>query len=162
MQGADTASAPAISVPTAKIPGASLTPRIAEDDSLERLMETFRVDCLYGAGYGGNWTNGLPSPHTAAWQGGQVIFDTIDLVAGTAMLKTTSGLTRTDSGELEVSVQGTQTGLHFSVFAPGGELIMATVYGRLDAKKLNAAVISFHGPHLNNESAQFYGACAPN
>ena len=122
-------------------------------------MEAFRVDCLYGPGYGGNWSNGVASPHTAAWQGGQITFDTIDLAKGTALLKTTSGLTRTENGELEVSVQATQTGLHFTVFAPGGELIVATVYGTLDAQRRNATVASFHGPHLGNESAQFYGAC---
>ena len=144
---------------TAEIPGATLGEKYDSNLALNRLVEAFRVDCLYGPGYGGNWSNGAASPHTAAWQGGLITFDTIDLVNGTALLKTSSGLTRTENGELEVRVQATQTGLHFTVFAPGGELIVASVYGMFDAQRKNAAVASFHGPHLGNESAQFYGAC---
>jgi hypothetical protein len=153
------AAVPPTPIRTAKIPGGS--PGEDQDTNLplKRLVEAFRIDCLYGPGYGGNWSNGMPSPHTAAWQGGQITFDTIDVASGTALLKTSSGLTRTENGELEVSVQVTQTGLHFTVFAPGGELIVATVYGILDAQRKNAAVASFHGPHIGNESAQFYGAC---
>jgi hypothetical protein len=32
----------------------------------------------------------------------------------------------------------------------------------IDSQRKNAAVASFHGPHIGNESAQFYGACTPN
>lgn len=155
------AAAPAMSasIRTAEIPGASLESQSDGDPPLKRLLEAFRIDCQYGPGYGGNWSKGLMTPHSASWQGGIITFDTLDLVAGTAMLKTSSGLTRTENGELEVRVQASETGLHFTVFAPGGELIVATVYGSLDAQGKNAAVASFHGPHLNHESAQFYGAC---
>jgi hypothetical protein len=153
------APAPAGRVAVAEIPGASLAVTSDSNGPRERLLEAFRIDCLYGPGHGGNWSKGDLSPHTAAWQGGIVTFDTIDLAAGTARLKNSSGLTRTLDGELEVRAQATDTGVHFTVFAPGGELIVATVYGVLDSQSKHAAVASFHGPHLDHESAQFYGAC---
>jgi hypothetical protein len=140
-----------------EIPGGSVT---APTPALASLFEAFRIDCQYGPGYGGRWPHGALLPHTAAWQGGPITFDTIDLEARTARLKTTSGLTRTLDGELDVRVHATDTGLHFTVFAPGGELIVASVYGVLDAQRRNPAVVSFHGPHFDHESAQFYGACS--
>jgi hypothetical protein len=141
------------------IPGGALDEAGAAREPLEELFGSFRIDCQYGPGYGGRWPEGTLLPHTAAWQGGPITFDTVDLDAGTARLKNSSGLTRTLDGELEVRVHATRTGLHFTVFAPGGELIVATVYGALDAERRNLAVVSFHGPGLDHESAQFYGAC---
>jgi hypothetical protein len=145
--------------PTAEIPGGALDEDAASRTPLKQLLEAFRIDCQYGPGFGGRWPKGELLPHGAAWQGGPITFDTIDLDAGTAKLKNSSGFTRTLDGELEVRVHATDTGLHFTVFAPGGELIVASVYGALDTQRRNAAVASFHGPYLEHESAQFYGAC---
>jgi hypothetical protein len=145
--------------PTVEVPGGALDPYAASRAPLKQLLEAFRIDCQYGPGFGGAWPKGELFPHGAAWQGGPITFDTIDLDAGTARLKNSSGFTRTLDGELEVRVHATDTGLHFTVFAPGGELIVASVYGALDTQRRNAAVASFHGPYLEHESAQFYGAC---
>jgi len=145
--------------PRAEVPGGTLDAAAASRAPLKQLLEAFRIDCQYGPGFGGRWPKGELLPHGAAWQGGPITFDTIDLEAGTALLKNSSGLTRTLDGELEVRVHPTHTGLHFTVFAPGGELIVASVYGALDAQRRNSAVVSFHGPHLEHESAQFYGSC---
>jgi hypothetical protein len=142
-----------------KIPGGALDQTPAAPEPMKQLIEAFRIDCQYGPGHGGNWSEGTLNSHSAAWQGGPVTFDTIDLDAGTALLRNSSGLTRTVDGELGVRVHPTDTGLHFTVFAPGGELIVVSVYGALDTQRRNMSVASFHGPYLNHESAQFYGAC---
>jgi hypothetical protein len=146
--------------PAAEVPGGVLDEieSAGEREPLESLLGSFRVDCLYGPGAGGNWPNGRVFPHTAAWQGGFVTLDTIDIAANKARLKASSGFTRTQDGELDVRVTATDTGLHFTVFAPGGELIVASVYAALDADRKHRAVITFHGVNLNHESAQFYGA----
>lgn len=144
-------------VTSLEIPGGELT---GDGEAGAKLLDAFRIDCEYGPGHGGRWPRGMLTPHTASWQGGPITFDTIDLGAGTARLRNAPGLTRNLEGELDVRVHATDTGLHFTVFAPGGELIVATVYAAHDSQRRQLGVVSFHGPRMDHESAQFYGACS--
>jgi hypothetical protein len=160
--GGDGTSRSATPVPSPEkldIPGGVLGADAAKATPLAELLGAFRVDCQFGPGGGGSWPRGNLFPHTAAWQGGLVTFDAVDIATGKARLKNFSGMTGTPDGELDVRVFATDSGLHFTVFKPDGELMAASVYASLDVQRKHIAVVSLHGPNLAHESAQFYGAC---
>jgi hypothetical protein len=146
--------------PELHIPGGKLdAARISESTPLDKLLEAFRVRCTFGAGAGGHWPAGKLFPHTAAWQGGPVDFDTIDLTGSTARLVGNEGITGSAEGALDVHVTPTATGLHFAAFNPRGDLIVTSVYGVRDATGAHRAVLTMNGQGMDNESAQFYGNC---
>jgi hypothetical protein len=146
--------------PELHIPGGKLdAAQIAKSEPLDKLLDAFRVRCTFGAGAGGQWPAGKIFPHTAAWQGGPIDFDTIDLTGSTARLIANTGVTGSVEGVLDVRVTPTATGLHFAAFNPRGDLILTSVYAARDASGAHRAVLTMNGPGLDNESAQFYGSC---
>jgi hypothetical protein len=140
-----------------QLPGGKL--ESIDGPQTQKLLDAFRVDCLFGPGAGGQWPKGTLFPHGAQWQGGLITYDTLNLAENTARLKANAGLTRTEDGELDVRAIATDTGLHFTAINADGELMMTTVFAALDAAGKFRAVVSFHGPNMDNESAQFYGGC---
>ena len=154
------ASKPAPPRMALELPGGRLvTAERGTKSPLDELLRAFRADCQFGAGAGGSWPGGSVFPHTASWQGGLVTFDTIDLAGNKARLKNYSGMTGSQDGELDVRVVSTDTGLHFTVIKPDGELLIASVYAALDSQRKHIGAISFHGANLDHETAQFYGSC---
>ena len=133
--------------------------RSGDADSLDKLLSSMRVRCTFDRGAGAYWPSGKLFPHTAAWQGGPVEFESIDIPDSRAQLFGNAGVTGTIDGVTEIRVTATSSGLHFSGFKPDGELFAATVFGALDSDGHYLAVMSTHGTGLNHESAQFYGGC---
>lgn len=148
--------------PELHIPGGRLeAARLPEPSPLDKLLDAFRVRCAFGAGAGGHWPAGKLFPHTAAWQGGPLDFENIDLTGLTARMVGNEGVTGSVQGVLEVRVTPTATGLHFAAFNPRGDLILTSVYGVRDASGAHRAVLTMNGQGMDNESAQFYGSCTP-
>ena len=145
----------ALEIPGGKLDGT----RAATPTPQDALLDAFRVRCTFGAGAGGNWPAGRLMSHTAAWQGGPIDFDSIDLTASTARMLNDSGVTGSTDGALDVRVTPTGTGLHFTAFNPRGDLLLTSVYAERNASGAHRAVFTMNGRGLNNESAQFYGSC---
>lgn len=148
---------PSLEIPGGKLDGA----RAAAPAPQDVLLGAFRVRCAFGDGAGGHWPAGRLTPHTAAWQGGPIDFDAIDLSTSMARMLADSGVTGSTDGALDVRVTPTVTGLHFTAFNPRGDLLLVTVYGEHDAAGSHRAVLTMNGRGMDNESAQFYGRCAP-
>ena len=117
------------------------------------------VYCQFDAGAGGQWPRGRILAHGAAWQGGPLEFDAINLVEQTAQM-TRNPWTAASPEGTPLRVTATNSGLHFSGFKPDGELIAVTVFGALDSEERHMGVVSLHGTNLDHESAQFYGWCS--
>ena len=143
-----------------EVPGGRLdTQRSGEQAPLDKLLSSMSVRCEFDRGAGGYWPEGKVFPHTAAWQGGPLEFESIDIVAAKAQMTGSVGATGTVEGVTEIRVTATNSGLHFSGFKPDGELIVVTVFGALDSQGAYLAAMSTHGTGFEHESAQFYGAC---
>jgi len=153
-------AAKAVSAPALELPGGGLTAQRSGDlVPLDKLLSSMRVRCVFDRGAGGQWPSGKLFPHTAAWQGGPVDFESVDILDNRARLVGSQGLTGTIDGITDIRVTATNSGLHFSGFKPDGELFATTVFGALDSDGRYLAVMSTHGTGFDHESAQFYGAC---
>jgi hypothetical protein len=126
---------------------------------LDKLLASMSAYCTLDAGAGGQWPQGRILAHTAAWQGGPLEFDAINLVDQTAQLTRHPWAVASADSAISLSVTATNSGLHFSGFEPNGELLVMTVFGTLDSEARYRAVLSLHGTKLDHESAQFYGWC---
>ena len=146
--------------PTLELPGGGLNAKRSGDSGpLDKLLSSMKVRCTFDRGAGGYWPSGKLFPHTAAWQGGPIEFESIDILDNRARLIGNPGVTGTTDGVAEIRVTATNSGLHFSGFKPDGELFATTVFGALDSDGRYLAVMSTHGTGLDHESAQFYGGC---
>ena len=125
---------------------------------LDKLLNSMSAYCQFDAGAGGMWPHGRVMAHTAAWQGGPLEFDAINLVEQTTQMTRNPWQTDTAEGT-PLRVTASNSGLHFSGIKPDGELIAVTVFGALDSDQRYRAVVSLHGTRLDHESAQFYGWC---
>jgi hypothetical protein len=130
----------------------SVPNRSAASSPLRGLMDTLMLRCQFDPGHGANWSNGNPVVHSAAFQGGPVVYQIVDLDFGQAFAQENTGTT-------EVRVAATNTGFHFSGFTRRGELVVVTAYAAVDQSGSYRAVMSRHGMGFENESAQFYGSC---
>jgi hypothetical protein len=126
---------------------------------LNALLNSIRIRCDFGPGGGGNWLKGTSQIHSASWQGGEIVFESVDLEADKAQMTGTQGATGSSEGATDVRVVATGTGLHFSGFTPRGELVVTSVFGAVDGSGRYLAVMSRHGTQFDHESAQFYGNC---
>jgi len=146
--------------PALELPGGGLNAKRSGDSGpLDKLLSSMKVRCTFDRGAGGYWPSGKLFPHTAAWQGGPIEFESIDILDNRARLIGNPGVTGTIDGVAEIRVTATNSGLHFSGFKPDGELFATTVFGALDSDGRYLAVMSTHGTGLDHESAQFYGGC---
>jgi len=154
-------AAKAVPAPALELPGGKLNAQPSGDSvPLDKLLNSMRVRCVFDRGAGGYWPSGKLFPHTAAWQGGPIEFESVDILDNRARLTGDPGVTGTLEGVTEIRVTATGSGLHFSGFKPDGELFATTVFGALDSDGRYLAVMSTHGTSLDHESAQFYGACS--
>jgi hypothetical protein len=143
-----------------EIPGGKLgAQRLGEIAPLDKLLNSMSVYCTFDAGAGGQWPQGRVLAHTAAWQGGPLEFDSINLAEHTALLTRHPWATAMTGDPTTLWVTATDAGLHFSGFKPDGELLATTVFGALDSQGRYRSVLSLHGTRLDHESAQFYGWC---
>jgi len=143
-----------------ELPGGKLgAQRSGDSDSLDRLLSSMKVRCTFDRGAGGQWPSGKLFPHSAAWQGGPVDFESVDILDNRARLVGNPGVTGTIDGVTDIRVTASNSGLHFSALKPDGELFATTVFGALDSDGRYLAVMSTHGTGFDHESAQFYGAC---
>jgi hypothetical protein len=101
-----------------------------------------------------HWPNGKAEVGSVAWHGGPVVYQAIDIGAETAQ-----GPIGSLTGETDVRVTATNTGLHFSGFTRNGELVVTSVFGDVDRSGRYLAVMSRHGLRSDHESAQVYGSC---
>jgi hypothetical protein len=143
-----------------EIPGGKLGEQSFGDIApLDKLLNSMSVYCTFDAGAGGQWPQGRILAHTAAWQGGPLEFDSINLAEHTAQLTRHPWTTTMSDSATTLWVTATDTGLHFSGIKPDGELLATTVFGALDSEGRHRSVLSLHGARLDHESAQFYGWC---
>jgi hypothetical protein len=144
-----------------EIPGGQLgAQRFGEVAPLDKLLNSMSVYCTFDAGAGGQWPQGKLFAHSAAWQGGPLEFESINLAEHTAQLTRHPWATAMIESAIPLWVTTTDTGLHFSGFKPDGELLATTVFGALDSEGRYRSVLSLHGARLDHESAQFYGWCS--
>jgi hypothetical protein len=128
----------------------------------ESLLNAGAVKCDFSQGNSGSWQNQALTVGTAAWQGGPISYDSINVAAGTARMTGPTILTGSVSEGANVTAAATNTAIHLYGVASNGTLTSTTIFGaaRNAAGHYNA-VMSYHGPTLHNdqESAQFYGTC---
>jgi hypothetical protein len=128
----------------------------------EALLNAGAIKCDFSQGNSGFWQNQALTVGTAAWQGGPIMYDSINLAAGTARMTGTAALTGSVTDGANVTAVATNSALHLYGVASNGTLSSTTIFGaaRNAAGHYNA-VMSYHGPGLHNdqESAQFYGTC---
>ncbi len=142
-----------------ELPGGRLDAAQSGDPApLDKLLNSMSAYCAFDAGAGGQWPGGKVLAHGAAWQGGPLEFDAINLVDQTAQMTRNPWVAASAEGT-PLRVTATRSGLHFSGFKPDGELIVVTAFGMLDSSGRHRAVVSLHGTRLDHESAQFYGWC---
>ncbi len=132
--------------------------RAAGESPADKLLDSPNAYCVFDPGAGGQWPKGTLLAHTAAWQGGPIEFESIDLAANHAQMNG-SGVTGTLEGSIGIRVTATNDGLHFTGFNGRGELVAVTVFGAVDSAGRYRAVLSMHGSQMDHESAQFYGGC---
>ncbi|HUN25299.1 MAG TPA: hypothetical protein VMU67_03255 [Steroidobacteraceae bacterium] len=132
----------------------------AHPSPLDTLLDSVRISCQFDPGNGSEWPGGNMTVHGASWQGGPITYDSIDTHAGSAQMEGTQGATGSQTGETDVRVVATPTGLHFAGFTPRGDLVVTSVFAALDTAGHFIAVMSRHGAALQHESAQFYGSCS--
>jgi hypothetical protein len=133
----------------------------AKTTPAETLLNAAGVKCDFSPGNSGFWHNQTLSDGTAAWQGGPLVYDSINTASGTATMTGNVSLTGSQTDGLNVRAVPTTTALHLYGVAPNGTLTSTTIFGaaRNAAGHYNA-VMSYHGPTLRDqESAQFYGTC---
>jgi hypothetical protein len=128
----------------------------------ETLLNAAGVKCDFSQGNGGSWQNQALTVGTAAWQGGPILYDSINIASGTARMTGPTILTGSATEGANVTAAATNTTIHLYGVASNGTLTSTTIFGaaRNAAGHYNA-VISYHGPNIHNdqESAQFYGTC---
>ncbi|MEE8093602.1 MAG: hypothetical protein V3T47_05135 [Gammaproteobacteria bacterium] len=130
----------------------------------ENLIDPTRIRCVFDPGGGGSWTNGTLNVYDGAYQGGPIVYDSVNIDSGTARMTGSVGATGSRTGEVDVRITATGTGLHFSGFMPDGTLVVTTIFGAMDGLGRYIAVMSRHGgrfpiPPFPYISSQFYGAC---
>jgi len=146
-------------IPAARNSPAGAAAASGRPAALDALLKSATLSCRFDPGNGSEWRGGNMTVHSASWQGGPIIYDSIDTQSGSAQMEGTQGATGSQTGETDVHVVATATGLHFAGFTLRGELVVTTVYAALDAGGHYMAVMSRHGADLQHESAQFYGSC---
>jgi len=145
---------------TLGLPGGNLDARDRDTiPPLDKLLGSMSVFCTFDPGAGGQWPKGRIFPHTAAWQGGPIEFDAINLAEHSALMTRHPWAVASAESAVSVSATATGSGVHFSGFNPEGELLALTVFGALDFQGRYRAVLSLHGTKMDHESAQFYGWC---
>jgi hypothetical protein len=126
---------------------------------LRALLNSSTLSCDIYAAQGANWLSGKAITHGIGYGGGPFSYTAINIENGTATMAGTSGVTGSPTGELDVRITVMKSGLSFSGITRRGELVIVTVYAAADTDGRYPAVMSRHGPMLNQESAQFYGGC---
>jgi hypothetical protein len=125
--------------------------------TLDDLLASANIRCIFGPGNGGSWPQGKLMVGDAAWQGGPVDFQSIDFDAGTAQML--GSVARSRTGQVPVTVSTTSSGLNFTGVAANGTLTVITMFSRFDNARHHTAVLSMHDGTQDIDTAQFYGVC---
>jgi hypothetical protein len=96
----------------------------------------------------------------AEWQGGPVVYDSIDFAAQTARLSETGAVTASQTGEIEVQVAATANALHLYGLSPGGNFVVTSIFNFPDGSGGYAAIMSRHNERpLGLHTSVFSGSC---
>ncbi len=153
LYGAVLSTSPAIAIASESQPvAASPQPPMLDD-----LLDSANIRCTFGPGNGGSWPQGKLTVGDAAWQGGPVDFQSIDIKAGTAQML--GNVARSRSGQMPVTVSATSSGINFAGTAGNGTLTVITMFSRFDNAGHHTAVLSMHDGQQDIDTAQFYGSC---
>ena len=135
---------------------AGATTKFSSDSgSLNALLNANTIQCVFKDGLGSMQTDGKLRPQTAAWGGGTVTFEIVDISEGTARV---SGGIDSPAGETDVAITVTNTGLYFSFLdSRGGNLTITGVFADPEVAGRFKAVTSFLGSP--DYAIQFYGSC---
>jgi hypothetical protein len=144
---------PAGNLPNSHEPGQPQT------NALDVLLSAISISCQFDPGYSGGWSGDDIRVYSAAWQGGLIVYDSVDLTAGKARMTGSEGATGSKIGEVKVRAAATSNGLYFSGFSPRGDLITTTVFAERDKLNRYMAVMSSHATEMGHNSSQFHGRC---
>jgi len=122
-------------------------------------MGAISISCQFDSGQGAAWHGNSYSIMSASWQGGLIVYDTMDFTASSARMTGSEGATGSGTGEVKMRVAVTGSGIHFTSFNPRGDLVSTTVFRTTDKQGRYIAVISTHSTEFNHYSSQFYGLC---
>ena len=126
---------------------------------LDDLTGAISISCQFDAGHGAAWRGDSYSVMGASWQGGLIVYDSMDFSASTARMTGSEGATGSRTGEVKMRVAVTDNGIHFTSFNPRGDLVSTTVFPLTDKRDRYIAVMSTHSTEFNHYSSQFYGLC---
>ena len=130
-----------------------------EDESAPAFKGVSRFDCEFSEGHNTAmfWDGKLQSGG-ASWQGGPVVYDSIDADGGIAQMIGSAGATGSLKGQAEAQVASAADRIEFLSRLENGHLIFTTVFGRRDDAGRYIAVMSRHEGG-NNLGSQFRGSC---
>lgn len=126
---------------------------------LDDLMGAISISCQFDSGQGAAWRGNSFSIMSASWQGGLIVYDSMDFAASSARMTGSEGSTGSPTGEAKLRVAVTDNGLHFTAFNPRGDLVSTTVFPTTDKQGRYIAVMSTHSKEFGHHSSQFYGLC---
>jgi hypothetical protein len=129
------------------------------NEGLDDLMGAISISCQFDSGQGAAWRGDSYSIMSASWQGGLIVYDSMDFTASSARMTGSEGATGSSTGETKMRVAVTDNGIHFTSFVPRGDLMSTTVFPSTDKRGRYIAVMSIHSREFNHYSSQFYGLC---
>ncbi len=130
----------------------------SEDEPVAAFEGVGRFDCEFSDGYNSAFWEGKLQSMTASWQGGPIVYDSIDADGGKAQMIGSSGATGSLKGQADAQVASAVDRIEFLSRLENGHLVFTTVFGRRDEAGRYIAVMSRHegGNYLGS---QFRGFC---
>ena len=128
----------------------------------QAMLTDLVIRCEFGSGNDGLWSTGnFQHSFVPAYQGGPIVFHSVDIDSGTARVSGSVGATGSLAGEMAVRLDANMTGLHFSWFTitTNGNFLIITIFGAVDASGRYLAVMSRHQDFFCHGGSIFYGTC---
>lgn len=122
------------------------------------LMNSANITCEFGSGNSGSVL--APPVGSAEWQGGPIIYHSINVDTGTARMSGTIGATGSQTGETDVRVGATANALHFYGLSPIGNFVVVSIFNIRNNSGDYAAIMSRHNERpMGLHTSVFSGAC---
>lgn len=124
------------------------------------ILDSLRISCDFAAGNNTGLRFGelLTVGGGAQWRGGLIVYDNIDLLAGTARMIGSVGATGSPDGEAKVQFTTEGTRVYLTGFLQDRTYIVVAIYDELDNVGRHISVMSRHDGHFSYAS-QFLGTC---
>ena len=130
------------------------------------ILDSLQIYCDFAAGNntGLRFGDVLTVGGGAQWRGGPIVYDNVDLVAGTARMTGSVGATGSPIGEAKVRFTTEGTRVYLTGFLENRTYVVVTIFDELDNVGRHIAVMSrIHGggeyAAAMSFAAQFLGTC---